>query len=173
MSKLHTTIQDNGRVQLGFKKLHPDAQLPRYAHEGDAGMDVHAIEDVTLSIGNPTLVRTGLAAEIPDGYEIQVRARSGLALRGVTVFNAPGTVDAKYRGELGVILYAVKGNSKVNSGQVDENGWSDETKEVFCIKKGERIAQFVLAKVAACTPVEVDEVSETQRGTGGFGSTGK
>ena len=92
------------KIRLGFKKLDPSAQLPKYAHEGDAGMDVLALNDARLINGVPTLVKTGLAAEIPDGYEIQVRSRSGLALKGVSVENAPGTIDSKYRGEIGVIL---------------------------------------------------------------------
>ena len=92
-------------MKLGFKKVHPDAKLPSYAHEGDAGMDVYAVEDVKLNPFTPTLVKTGLIAEIPTGYEIQVRPRSGLALKeGITVFNAPGTVDSGYTGEIGIIL---------------------------------------------------------------------
>ena len=92
-------------MKLGFKKIHPDAQLPSYAHVGDSGMDVCSVEDVELRPFTPTLVKTGLIAEIPLGYEIQVRPRSGLALKqGVTVFNTPGTVDAGYRAEIGIIL---------------------------------------------------------------------
>ena len=160
------------QVVVKFKKVHPDAQLPKYAHEDDAGMDVCAVDDVKLAIGKPTLVKTGLVAEIPIGYEIQVRPRSGLALKGVTVFNAPGTIDAKYRGEIGVVLYAVKGNITISSGVVDEKGWRTDSQEYFQIKKGDRIAQLVLAPVTTCIPVETDDVSDTDRGTGGFGSTG-
>lgn len=160
------------QVVVKFKKVHPDAKLPKYAHEGDAGMDVYAVEDVMLDVGKPTLVKTGLVAEIPNGYEIQVRPRSGLALKGVSVFNAPGTIDAKYRGEIGVVLYAVKGNITISSGVVDEKGWRTDSQECFQIKKGDRIAQLVLAPVTTCTPVETDEVNDTDRGTGGFGSTG-
>ena len=162
------------QVVVKFKKVHPDAQLPKYAHEGDAGMDVCAVDDVKLAIGKPTLVKTGLVAEIPIGYEIQVRPRSGLALKGVTVFNAPGTIDAKYRGEIGVVLYAVKGNITISSGTVDvlEKGWQTHSQEYFQIKKGDRIAQLVLAPVTTCIPLETDEVNDTDRGTGGFGSTG-
>lgn len=162
------------QVVVKFKKVHPDAQLPKYAHEGDAGMDMCAVENVMLAIGKPMLVKTGLVAEIPIGYEIQVRPRSGLALKGVTVFNAPGTVDAKYRGEIGVVLYAVKGNTTISSGAVDvlEKGWQTDSQEYFRIEKGDRIAQLVLAPVTTCIPVETDEVNDTDRGTGGFGSTG-
>ena len=159
-------------MKLGFKKIHPDAVLPKYAHVGDAGMDVYAISDQMLDLNVPTLVKTGLVADIPAGYEIQVRARSGLALKGVTVFNAPGTIDAKYRGEIGVVLYAVKGNTTINSGSVDANGSRTNAVDYFQIHKGDRIAQLVLAPVTNCEPVEVAEVSDTDRGTGGFGSTG-
>ena len=162
-------------MTLGFKKAHPDAKIPTYAHEGDAGMDVYAVEDVTLYPNTPTLVKTGLIAEIPTGYEIQVRPRSGLALKqGITVWNSPGTVDSGYRNEIGVILlWSPKCMSRL-------------TKEGYCllqpsahepaekmIWKGDRIAQFVVAPVTRCEPVEVQEVSDTERGKGGFGSTGK
>lgn len=157
---------------IGFKKVHPDAVLPKYAHVGDAGMDVYAISDQWLELNTPTLVKTGLIAEIPTGYEIQVRPRSGLALKGVTVFNAPGTIDAKYRGEIGVVLYAVKGNCSVNFGSKDENGCQSSSVDRFQIRKGDRIAQLVVSPVTTCEPVEVTEVSDTDRGTGGFGSTG-
>ena len=145
-------------VRVGFKKIHPDAVLPKYAHVGDAGMDVYAISDQWLELNTPTLVKTGLVADIPANCEIQVRPRSGLALKGVTVFNAPGTIDANYRGEIGVMLFGVKGNCSFNSGSK--------------IHKGDRIAQLVLAPVTTCAPVEVAEISDTDRGTGGFGSTG-
>lgn len=151
---------------LCFKKIHPDAVLPKYAHVGDAGMDVYAISDQMLDLNVPTLIKTGLVADIPAGYEIQVRPRSGLALKGVTVFNAPGTIDAKYRGEIGVILLAVKGTQVLQpDGEMDTAGQ-------YWIHKGDRIAQLVLAPVTTCEPIEVAEVSDTDRGTGGFGSTG-
>ena len=108
----------------------PEAQLPAYAHPGDAGMDVRSIEDVTLAPGARALVRTGLVLELPPDAEAQVRPRSGLALKhGVTVLNTPGTIDAGYRGEVGVIL--------VNLGA-----------EPFVVEKGMKIAQLVVAPVA-------------------------
>ena len=145
-------------MQIGFKKVHPDAQLPAYAHEGDAGMDVYAVEDVELYPFSPTLVSTGLVAEIPTGYEIQVRPRSGLALKeGITVWNSPGTIDSGYRSTIGVILI-----------------WSTPIPNVTTrIHKGDRIAQLVVAPVTKCEPIEISEVSETERGAAGFGSTGK
>ena len=132
----------------------PAAQLPVYAHPGDAGMDVRSIENVTLSPGARALVRTGLVLELPPDAEAQVRPRSGLALKhGVTVLNTPGTIDAGYRGEVGVIL--------VNLGA-----------EPFVVEKGMKIAQLVVAPVAQAEVVEVSAVDATDRGAGGFGSTG-
>ena len=147
-------------MKLGFKKVHPNAVLPKYAHVGDAGMDVCSIEDVILIPGEPVIVKTGLVAEIPAGYELQVRPRSGLATKGVTVWNSPGTIDSNYRGEIGVILCASAGKSLLDA------GWN------YYIKSGDRIAQLVLAPVTKADIVEVTEVSETDRGEGGFGSTG-
>lgn len=164
-------------MKLGFKKVHPDAKLPSYAHEGDAGMDVYAVEDVFLKIGVPTIVQTGLVAEIPTGYELQVRPRSGLSLKGVNVFNAPGTIDCNYRGPIGIILHAINYNRMIMEGDKD---WSKDHDKlhfsrfeyVFHIEKGNRIAQLVLAPVTKAEIVEVSEVSDTERGTSGFGSTG-
>ena len=143
-------------MRLGFKKVHPDAKLPSYAHDGDAGMDVYAVEDIRLQDRKPTIVSTGLIADIPTGYEIQVRSRSGLATKGVIVWNSPGTIDQGYKGVIGVILCYISQNK-------------DET---MVIKKGDRIAQLVISKVTIADIVEVDKVSDTERGTGGFGSTG-
>ena len=135
-------------------RTEPAAQLPSYAHPGDAGMDVRSIEDVTLAPGARALVHTGLVLMLPPDAEAQVRPRSGLALKhGVTVLNAPGTIDAGYRGEVGVIL--------VNLGT-----------EPFAVEKGMKIAQLVIAPVTQAGVVEVAEVDETDRGAGGFGSTG-
>jgi dUTP pyrophosphatase len=128
--------------------------LPAYATAGAAGMDVVSAEDVTISPGGRHAVATGLALAIPPGFEIQVRPRSGLALKhGVTVPNAPGTIDSDYRGELKVIL--------INHGS-----------EPFAIRRGDRVAQLVLAPVVRASWLEVAELDETARGAGGFGSTG-
>lgn len=162
-------------MQIGFKLVHPDAKLPTYAHPGDAGMDVYAVEDVTLYPNTPTLVKTGLVADIPTGYEIQVRPRSGLALKeGITVWNSPGTVDAGYRNEIGVILLWAP-RLAIAKGIFSLGGVFavDGEKVSLTIHKGDRIAQFVVAPVTRCEPVEVQEVSDTERGKGGFGSTGK
>jgi dUTP pyrophosphatase len=128
--------------------------LPQYATEGAAGMDVLAAEDILLAPGARHPVATGLAIAIPPGFEIQVRPRSGLALNhGITVANAPGTIDSDYRGELKVIL--------VNLGD-----------RAFEVLRGDRIAQLVLAPVVRASWLKVDELDATARGEGGFGSTG-
>ncbi len=139
---------------LQFKRIHPDAVLPAYAHPSDAGMDIRSIEDISLSPGERALVHTGLVVLLPPMYEAQVRPRSGLALKfGITVLNTPGTIDSGYRGEVGVIL--------VNLGQ-----------EEFKVKKGDKIAQMVIAPVTQPQVVETEFIDRTDRGEGGFGSTG-
>ena len=128
--------------------------LPAYATDGAAGMDVVSAEDVTIAPGARHAVATGLAMAIPPGFEIQVRPRSGLALKhGITVPNTPGTIDSDYRGELKVIL--------INHGA-----------EPFAILRGDRVAQLVLAPVTRASWLAVEELDETLRGEGGFGSTG-
>ncbi len=140
---------------LGFKRIHPAAVLPAYAHASDAGMDVRSVKALVIPPGQRALVPTGLVAIIPPNYEIQVRPRSGLALKqGVTVLNTPGTVDSGYRGEIGVIL--------MNLGEQD-----------FEVKVGDKVAQLVFAPVTQPAIEEVFEIDETDRGAGGFGSTGK
>ncbi len=128
--------------------------LPVYATEGAAGMDVVSAEDVTLAPGGRHAVATGLSMAIPAGFEIQVRPRSGLALKhGISVPNSPGTIDSDYRGELKVIL--------INHGA-----------DAFDIRRGDRVAQLVLAPVTRASWLQVEELDETLRGEGGFGSTG-
>lgn len=144
-------------IAIQLKRL-PHGQylpLPAYATEHAAGMDVVAAEDVTLAPGARHAVATGFAIAIPPGYEVQVRPRSGLALKnGITCLNTPGTIDADYRGEVKVIL--------ANLGS-----------EPFEVKRGERIAQLVPAHVQRAQFAEVAELGETARGAGGFGSTGR
>ena len=128
--------------------------LPAYATEGAAGMDVVSAEDVTIAPGARHPVATGLSVAIPQGYEIQVRPRSGLAFKhGITVPNTPGTIDSDYRGELKVLL--------INHGTED-----------FAIARGDRVAQLVLAPVTQAAWAEVEELDATARGEGGCGSTG-
>ena len=129
--------------------------LPRYASEDAVGLDIAAAEELTLQAGQRHAVATGFAIEIPRGYEVQVRPRSGLAIKhGITCLNTPGTIDSDYRGEVKVIL--------VNLGQ-----------EPFEIRRGERIAQLVPSPVLRADFVEVGELADTARGSGGFGSTGR
>lgn len=146
----------NDAVPVAVRRL-PHGQgldLPVYATAGAAGMDVVSAEDVTIPPHGRHAVATGLSVAIPAGFEIQVRPRSGLALKhGVTVPNTPGTIDSDYRGELKVIL--------INLGT-----------EPFVIRRGDRVAQLVLAPVTRATWLEVAELDETARGAGGFGSTG-
>lgn len=145
-------------VEIAVKQLPhaEDLSLPSYATEHSAGMDLLAAitDELTLEAGGRILVPTGLAIALPDGYEAQVRPRSGLALKyGVTVLNAPGTIDADYRGEVGVIL--------INHG-----------KESFQITRGMRIAQMIIAPYTQASMEPVVLLPETMRGEGGFGSTG-
>lgn len=132
-----------------------DLPLPAYATAGSAGLDLRAAAPFTLKPGERALVPTGLAIALPDGYEAQVRPRSGLAVKhGVTVLNAPGTIDADYRGEIQVPL--------INHGQSD-----------FVIARGERIAQMIIAPVEQVELVEVEALDGTARGASGFGSSGR
>jgi dUTP pyrophosphatase len=150
-------------VKIKFKKLDPRAIVPKYQDEGASGFDFHCVlnEDyvkrsfLKLLGHSQEIVSTGLACEIPDGYEIQVRPRSGLAFKNqITITNSPGTIDSSYRGEIKVSLHNL----------------GDET---LIINSGDRIAQGVLCIVPKASITEVDELSETERGSGGFGSTGK
>lgn len=131
-----------------------DVPVPSYAHEGDAGFDLHAAESVVLQPGERKIVSSGLKMAVPAGFEAQVRPRSGLAAKhGISVVNTPGTVDSGYRGLVGVIL--------INHGN-----------EAFEIEKGMRIAQMVINKVELVDIQDVQELDDTARGEGGFGSTG-
>jgi dUTP pyrophosphatase len=142
-------------LRLRIKKLHKDATIPRYAHgpDEDAGMDLHSVEAVTLGPGETKLVPTGIAIELPSGYEAQIRPRSGLALKhSITLPNSPATIDPGYRGEIRVIL--------LNLGR-----------EPFQILPRERIAQMVIARYEAIE-WEEGELGDSLRGEGGFGSSG-
>jgi dUTP pyrophosphatase len=144
-------------IEIELKRLPHGEGLPApaYATSGSAGLDVVAAEDLTLTPGQRHAVATGFAIAIPPGFEVQVRPRSGLALKhGITCLNTPGTIDEDYRGEVKVIL--------ANLGS-----------EPFEVRRGERIAQLVPAPVLKAEFREVEELGETSRGAGGFGSTGK
>ena len=143
-------------TKIQIKKLSTSVSTPKYETPGSSGMDIaaHIEENIIINPGEKSLISTGLFVAIPIGYEIQIRPRSGLAAKkNITVLNTPGTIDADYRGEIKVIL--------INFG-----------KEKFVIKNGERIAQMVVCPVVQANLEEVKELSETKRGSSGFGSTG-
>ena len=146
------------KITVKFQRLAhaSDLALPSYATEGAVGIDIAAAIDrpICLQPGTIMAIPTGFAMELPAGYEAQIRPRSGLALKhGITIANAPGTIDSDYRGEIAVILL-------------------NNSNRAFTITRGMRIAQMVLAAVTIITPIEVDDLDETERAAGGFGSTG-
>ena len=143
-------------TKIQIKKLSDSVLIPKYETTGSSGMDIaaHIPNNIIIDPGEKALISTGLSIAIPKGYEVQIRPRSGLAAKkNITVLNTPGTIDADYRGEIKVIL--------INHG-----------KEEFVIKNGERIAQMVVCPVVQANLEEVEELSDTIRGSGGFGSTG-
>jgi len=143
-----------GSIRVAVRRLDRELPLPRYAREGDAGLDLHAAESVRLAAGARHHVRTGIALALPEGFAGLVLPRSGLALRsGLTILNAPGLIDSGYRGELQVLL--------VNHGAGE-----------ITIERGDRIAQLVVQRVERVDLVEVEELPASARGAGGFGSTG-
>jgi dUTP pyrophosphatase len=134
--------------------IHEDALLPNRAYEGDAGFDLFSVEEKVIKAGESGLIQTGIQLELPKWTEAQIRPRSGLALNhSITVLNSPGTIDEGYRGEIKIIL--------INHGKKD-----------FVIKKKMKIAQMVIAPIAKVDLIEVDELTSSERGTGGFGSSG-
>ena len=143
-------------MRIPVKRLDPDLPLPAYARGGDAGLDLLAAEDVTLSPGERTAIPTGIAVAIPDGHAGFVHARSGKALKeGLAVANAPGLIDSGYRGEIKVIVVNL------------------DPSEVVKVSRGDKIAQLVVQPVVTVEPAEVDALEATERGAGGFGSTGR
>ena len=142
-------------TKIKVKKLFDGAMVPCFAHEGDAGADVYAINEAVVPAGKTAVISTGIALEIPKFMEVQVRPRSGLAFKhGITVLNTPGTIDCQYRGEVAVLLY--------NASDRD-----------YHVSKGDRVAQLVVSKLPECEYEEVEDISDTERGAMGFGSTGK
>lgn len=143
------------RLVLPIKRLDPDVELPSYAYEGDAGLDLRANVDTDIAPLERKLIPTGLAVAIPEGFAGFVQPRSGLALKsGLSMANTPGLIDAHYRGELKVIAVNLDANEPIH------------------ISKGERIAQLVIQRVPVVSLMEVDRLDETDRGTDGFGSSG-
>jgi dUTP pyrophosphatase len=142
-------------MYIGIIKMNPDLPTPHYKTEGSSGMDLYSAEDFPLQPNRTKLIKTGIKVCIPENFEGQIRPRSGLALKhGITMVNSPGTIDSDYRGEIGIILH--------NLGT-----------ETFKVVKGDRIAQLIISPVAHVGISVVDKLSETDRGEGGFGHTGK
>lgn len=142
-------------MRLPIKRIDSDLPLPRYAHDGDAGLDLFAAEDATLLPGQRRLIGTGIAVAIPDGFAGFVQPRSGLAVRhGLSLVNTPGLIDSHYRGEIKIIAVNLDHETSIE------------------IRRGDKIAQLVIQPIARCELDEVAELDETARGEGGFGSTG-
>jgi dUTP pyrophosphatase len=142
-------------VEISIRRLDPELPLPSYAHPGDAGADLYAREDVILAPGERRLVPTGIALALPDGYVALVHPRSGLAHRtGLSIVNAPGTIDAGYRGEVQVCLVNLDPATPIE------------------LRRGDRIAQLVIQQFETATFVEADDLPDSSRGAGGYGSTG-
>lgn len=142
-------------ITMLVQRIEPDMELPSYEHPGDAGLDLRSRIDIELQPGQRAMVPTGIAIALPPGYAAFVHPRSGLALKsGITLVNAPGTIDAGYRGEVGVIVI------------------NHDPAESFTISRGDRIAQLVVQAVASVHVTEVSELPGSHRGNGGFGSTG-
>lgn len=141
-------------IDIDIKKLHNDAVIPYYNFDGDSGFDLHSVEYHYICPNQQALVKTGLAMAIPEGFEMQIRPRSGLALKHqITLTNSPGTIDSTYRGEIGIIIY--------NLGQYP-----------FIVQSGDRVAQGVIQPVYHAVFHETDTLSETDRSSGGYGHTG-
>jgi dUTP pyrophosphatase len=153
--ELTARIYTDATKSLRVQRLDHRAKLPTRGTDGAAGLDLYALEDVVLTPGHVHKVRTGVAIEVPSGFEAQVRGRSGLTSRGV--FVELGTIDSDYRGEVGVMMHA----------------YHSEGLRVQFIRSGDRIAQLIVAPAPRFNVVEVDELSSTERGAGGFGSTGR
>lgn len=142
-------------VTIKWLKLQPGAQIPLYRHKGDAGFDLTACGDTAIGPWERKLVPTGLKVEIPEGYEMQIRPRSGISLKTpLLIANSPGTVDSGYRGEVGIIVFNASNNP-------------------YVVRHGDRIAQGVIVKLPEVEHIEVSELSESERGENGFGSTGR
>lgn len=140
-----------------IKKLDPRAIIPEYKTSGSAGFDLHVLiddrESYVLRPGETSLFNTGLSFSIPDGFEIQIRSRSGLAMKGIVVTNSPGTIDSDYVGPISILL-------------------TNHSKDIFLVRNLDRVAQGVLSKVEKAQFIEVEKLEDTERGEGGFGSTG-
>jgi dUTP pyrophosphatase len=182
------------KITVKIKKLHPDAVIPQYAHKGDAGFDLVAVEDVIIEPGETKAISLGLAFEIPEGYEMQIRPRSGISSKTkLRVANAPATIDSGFRGEVKVILenavsgfvpfvdyveglisgnYLVMDDGVIGETEVGADFFANRPCVPYLIRKGDRIAQGVIQRLPDVEIVETDELTDSERGTGGFGSSG-
>lgn len=167
------------KIAVKVKRLHEDAVIPRYARELDAGFDLVAVEDVVIAPGESAKIKTGLAFALPDGFELQVRPRSGISAKTkLRLSNAPGTIDAGYRGEVCVLIDNIRNASEVVGKTCFDTSEQLITLEheadqhSYLVRKGDRIAQGVLSEVPLALFEEVSELDETQRGAEGFGSSG-
>lgn len=164
-------------IQIPFVKCHPNAKMPEYAHAGDSGMDVYALDNYVIHPGETKLIPTGIKMAVPNGYEIQIRPKSGRALKTkMRVANTPGTVDSSYRGELCVIIDNIEPPIKDITYDFDDNGRPVITSILhgsdMTIGKGEKFAQFVLMEVPKAVLFQVENLDDTERADGGFGSSG-
>lgn len=163
-------------IQIPFVKCHPDAKMPEYAHPDDSGMDVYAVDDYVIHPGETKLIPTGIKVAVPNGYEIQIRPKSGRALKTkMRIANSIGTVDAGFRGELQVIIENIEPPIKDITYDFDDNGRPIITSILrgsnMTIGKGEKFAQLVLMEVPKAVLFQVENLDDTERGNGGFGST--
>lgn len=160
-------------MKLKIKKLHPDAVVPKYQTSGASGFDLHALEDISIDPGKTVLIKTGLSIAVDLGYELQVRPRSGLSFKTpLRVANSPGTIDTDYRGEVCVIMENTA-HGRTAKFDSEHNAYINGFMETVQIKKGDRIAQGVICPVLQVEFEEVENLDETERGNGAYGSTGK
>ena len=161
-------------MNVKIKRLHPDAVLPKKAHASDSGFDLVAVEDTIIEPGETALIKTGLAFELPPGYEMQIRPRSGVSLKTKLRVQL-GTIDASYRGEVGVIVDNISNDTWSNASRRIDNSYDDSTRNKtrgYIIRKGDRICQAVIQRLPDVELIEVEALGDSERGEGGFGSTG-
>ena len=175
LAEMRALLEPKETVKV--KRLHPDAVMPRRAHAGDAGFDLVAVEDTIIEPGETALIETGLAFELPQGYEMQIRPRSGVTLKTKLRVQL-GTVDSNYRGEVGVIVDNTH-NGHYPNGAVHRYGFTidgskarGERYGAYVIRKGDRIAQAIIQRLPDVELIEVEELGDSERGEGGFGSSG-
>lgn len=172
LAEMRSLLEPKESVKV--KRLHPDAVMPRKAYASDAGFDLVAVEDTIIEPGETALIKTGLAFELPPGYEMQIRPRSGVTLKTKLRVQL-GTVDSNYRGEVGVIVDNISNDTWSNASRRIDNTYDDSTRDKsrgYIIRKGDRIAQTVIQRLPVVELIEVEELGDSERGSDGFGSTG-